>query len=74
MLVSPQKEIFFRLTEVEELPVETFVDLSAEPTLELVFSLTVMRVSIFLRSPDLNDPLQIYFQESVSQEIDTLIL
>jgi len=48
-LVSLQEEIFFRPTEIEELPIETLVDLSAQPTLELVLPLAVMRVSFFLK-------------------------
>ena len=35
-LVSPQEEIFFRLTEVEDLSFETLLDLPVELTLELV--------------------------------------
>ena len=41
--------------------------------MELVPPLTVMRISIFLRSPDVCDPLQIFFQEPVLQEIDFLV-
>ena len=44
--------------KVEELSIETLVDLPAEPTLELVPHLAVMRVSFFLRSPDVYNPLQ----------------
>ena len=43
--------------KVEELHVETFVDLSSELTLELVPPLTAISVSFFLRSPDVYDPL-----------------
>ena len=49
--------------EVEELPVEILVDLTAEPTLELVPPLAGMRVSFFLRSPDAYDPLHKCLQE-----------
>jgi len=55
--------------KVEELPVETVIDLLAEPTLELVPPLAGMRVSFFLRSPDAYDSLQICLQELSSQEI-----
>ena len=72
-LVSLQEEISSQFTEVVELPIETLVDLPAKPTTELVPSLTVMRASLFLRSPDMYDPLQIFFQEAVLQEIGTLI-
>ena len=66
-LMSPQEKIFFsRPTEVEKLPTETFVDLSAEPTIEVVPSLIAIRVSLFLRSPDEYDPLQVFLHERVS--------
>ena len=71
--MSLQEEISPRPTEVVELPTETLVDLLAAPTMELVPSLAVIRASIFLRSPDVYDPLHIFLQEPVSQEIDTLI-
>ena len=60
--------------KVEELPVETLVDLPAELTLELVPPLTVMRVSFFLKSPDVYDPLQICLQKPGSQEIRSLMM
>ena len=53
--ISPQP------TEIIELPIETLVDNLAEPILKLVPSLTIIRASIFLRSPDVYDPLQIFF-------------
>ena len=59
--------------EVVELPIETIVDLPVEPTLELVPSLTVMMASLFLRSPDVYDILQIFLQETGSQEISALV-
>jgi len=71
--VSLQENIFSQSTEVEEFPIETLVDLLAEPTTDLVPSLAAMRASLFLRSPDVCDPLQIFLQETVSQEIGTLI-
>ena len=42
-LVSLQEEISSRPTEVEELSIETFVDLPTEPNMELVLSLAAMR-------------------------------
>ena len=51
-LVALQEEIFSRPTKVVELPIETHVNLLAEPTLKLVSSLAVMRASTFLRSSD----------------------
>ena len=58
-LVSLLEEISSRPTEVVELFIETLVDLSAEPIMELVPSLTLIRASIFLKLPDVYDPLQI---------------
>ena len=43
--------------KVEKLPVETLVDLLVEFILELVPPLAAMRISFFLRSPDVYDPL-----------------
>ena len=71
--MSPQEEISFRSTEVEEFHVETLVDFSVEPTLELVPPLTVMRVSFFLRSPDVYDSLKNFLQETDSKEIGALV-
>ena len=56
-LVLLQEEISSWPTKVVELPIETLVDLQAEPTMKLVSPLAAMRVSIFLRSPDVYDPL-----------------
>ena len=72
-LVSQQEEIFSQPMKVVELPIETHVDPVAEPILKIVSSLAVMRASIFLRSPDIYDPLWIFLHEPVSQEIGTLI-
>ena len=72
-LVSPQEEISSQPIEVEELLIETLVDILTESTMELVPSLTVMRASLFLRLPDVYDLLQIFLHETISQEIDTLI-
>jgi len=52
--------------EVEELLIETLVDLSVESIMELVSSLSVMRASLFLRSHDVYDPLQIFLHETRS--------
>jgi len=60
--------------KVEELHVETLVDLPTKPTLELVRSLAAMRVSFFLRSPNVYDSLQICLQEPGSQEIKSLMV
>ena len=46
--------------EVEEFLIETFVDLSAESTMELLLSSPAMRIPVSLRSPDLYDLLQIF--------------
>jgi len=72
-LVSLQEEISSRPIEVEELPIETLVDLPAQPVMELVPSLAAMRASLSLRSSDEYDSLQIFQQETVSQGIGTLI-
>ena len=71
--MSLQENIFSQSTEVKELPIETLVDLLTELTTELVPSLAAMRASLSLRSSDEYDPLQIFLQETISQEIDTLI-
>ena len=68
-LTPLQEEISSRLTEVEVLPIETLEDFLIEPTMELVSSLTVMRASLSLRSSDFYDSLQIFLQETRSQEI-----
>ena len=39
--------------------IETFVDLSSEPTMKLLFSSPAMWVPLFLRPPDVYDSLQI---------------
>ena len=65
-LVLPQEEIFSQPTEVEELPIETLLDLSAESITELVPSLIVNRASLFLTSPDVYDLLQIFLQKTTS--------
>ena len=70
-LVSPQEEISPRPMEVVQLPIKIHADLPAElTTLELVPSLVVMRASVFLKSSDVYDSLQIFLQELVSQEIN----
>jgi len=51
--------------EVEEPLIEILADLPAEPTRELVPSLTVMRASLFLRSPNIYNSLQIFFTGDV---------
>ena len=71
-LVSLQEEISSRPMKVVELYVKTLVDLPTKPTMKLVPSLAAMRASLLLRSPDLYDPLQIFLQETSSQEISAL--
>jgi len=56
-------------TEVEELLIGTLVNLLAESTMELLLSSPVMRIPVSLRSSDLYDPLQIFLQNTESQEI-----
>jgi len=41
--------------------------------MELVPLLATMRVSAFLRSPNVYDPMQIFLQDPVSQEIGSLV-
>jgi len=67
--LSLQEEIFSRSTKVEKLPNETFVDLPTEPTLELISPLADLRVSFFLRSPDVYDPLQIFYIRHVHRRL-----
>ena len=71
--MSLLEEISSQPIEVVELSIETLVDLPAESTIKLVPPLAVMRASIFLKSPDVYDPLQIFLQEPVSQETNNLI-
>jgi len=56
-LVSLQEEISSKSTKVEELSIETIIDLSKKPTTELVSSLATMRASLSLRSHDVYNPL-----------------
>ena len=72
-LVSPQEDISSWPIEVEDLPTETLVDLLAESTMKLVPSLATKRASLFLRTPNEYDHLQIFLQETVSREVGTLI-
>ena len=64
-----ESELKVEELEVKEPLIETLVDLSVEPTMELVPSLTV----ISLRSSDVYDPLQIFRQETGSQKIGVLV-
>jgi len=73
-LMSQQEETSPQPMKVEELPIETIVDLLAEPTLQLVPPLTDIRVSFFLRSPDAYDPLQISLHETGPQDIRLLMV
>ena len=72
--VSQQEEVSLQPMEVEDLPIDTLVDLPAETTLELVPPLSVMNVLFFLTSPDVYDPLRICLQEPDSQEIRPLMV
>ena len=54
--------------------IEILIDLPPEPTMKLVLSLADMGASIFLRSPDVYDPLQILLKEPVSQKIRSLMV
>ena len=72
-LTPLQEKVSSRPTKVEELHVETLVDLPVEPTLEIVPPLAAMRASFFLRSPDVYNPLQIFLHKTGSQEIDALV-
>ena len=56
-LVSLQEEISSKSTKVEELSIETLIDLSKKPTTKLVSSLATMRASLSLRSHDVYNPL-----------------
>ena len=69
--MSPQEEISSRPTYVEELPIKTLVDLPAEPIIELVSSL--IAIGPHYPSRDVYDLLQIFLQETILQEIGTLI-
>jgi len=66
-----QEEIFSQPIEVEELPIDTLVNLSTELTIEL-FSSVMIFFSLSLRSPNIYDPLQIFLQEMGAQEIRLL--
>jgi len=67
--VPLQEEFFLPPTEVEFL-IDTLVELLVELIIELVSSLT----AIPLKSPDIYDPLQIFLQETESQEISLLMV
>jgi len=72
-LVSLQEEISPWPTKVVELPIETLINLPAEPIRELVPSLAATRASDFLRLSDAYDPLQIFIHDAGSQEIGALV-
>jgi len=55
--------------KIEEPLVKNSVDLSAELAIELMTSTPAMKVPLSQRSPDLYDPLQIFLQETESQEV-----
>ena len=58
-LVSPQEKNSSQPTEVVKMAIEILINLPPESTVELVSSLTAMRGSLSLRSPDKYDHLQI---------------
>jgi len=72
-LVSLQEEIFSQSTEVEEFPIDTSVKLSTELTKEL-FSPAMMFSLLSLRSSNVYDLLQIFLQETGSQDIRLLMM
>ena len=72
-LVLLQEEISSQPTQIVKLPIGTLIDLPAEPTMELISSLEAMRVSFFLKSSDVYEPLQIFLQEAGSNEIGALV-
>jgi len=72
-LVPLQEDMSSRPKEVKKFPIETLINLAAEPTMKLVPSLVFIRTSLSLRLPDVYDPLQIFLHETVSQETGTLI-
>ena len=74
VLIPLQEETLSRPTEVQEPFVEIFVDLSAEPTIELLPFSPAMRVPLSLRLPDTYHPLQIFQQQTESQENTFLMM
>ena len=60
--------------EVEEPLMGTLVELSVEPTIELVPSSPVVRDLLPLRSPDVYDPLQNLLEATSSQEFGFLMV
>jgi len=54
--------------------VEIFTDLLAEPTIEILPSPPSMRVPLSLRLLDTYDPLQMFLQQTGSQEIKFLMV
>jgi len=58
---------------VEESLIETLICLLAEPTMELLSSSSVMRVPLSLRLLDVYYPLQIFLNESCTQEFGVLV-
>ena len=72
-LVPLQEEISSQPIEVEALPIDTHMELSKEPTMEL-FLLAMLFLSLLLRSPNIYDSLQIFLRETGSQEIMLLMV
>ena len=55
-LVSQQEVISPRPMKAVDLPIETLIDLSAEPSMDLGPTMAAMKSTFFLRSPDVYDP------------------
>ena len=70
----PLQEVTPRLIEVKDSLIEIVVYLPAESTMELLSSSSAMRVLLSLRSTDTYDPLQIFLQQTGSQEIKPLMV
>ena len=58
---------------MKESLIETHVNLAVEPVMELSPSSSAMRVPLFLRPPDVYDPLQIFLNEAGSQEFGVVV-
>ena len=58
---------------MEKSLIETPIDRLVEPIIELLPSLSTMRVLLSLRPPDVYDSLQIFLNEACSQELSVLV-
>ena len=68
-LVSLQEEISSQSIEVEELLIETLLDLPVKPTMELVPSLATMRVLLSLRLPDEYNPFRYFYSRQFHRRV-----